>query len=119
MEQKKADGGRPSTPASTMWLLRRGGCALRRVPALARGTSSTAKDAVRQKETPMQRALPILFHMEDLARFPDLLKKPVAVHDVPVHHAPSTYGSSVSLFNEEPYFPTPPPSVLALSLIHI
>lgn len=62
----------------------------------------------------MQRALPILFHMEDLARFPDLLKKPVAVHDVPVYSAPSAYGSSVALFNEEPFFPTPPPSVLAI-----
>lgn len=115
MEQKKTDGGPRPMSASTMWLLRRGGSALRRVPALARGTSSTAKDAVRQKpETPMQRALPILFHMEDLARFPDLLKKPVAVHDVPVYSAPSAYGSSVALFNEEPFFPTPPPSVLAI-----
>ena len=71
-------------------------------------------------ETAMRRALPILFNTEELARFPDLLKEPKALHDVPVYQYEATeqvpYTNSVTMYNEteRPYFATPPPSVLAV-----
>lgn len=88
-----------------------------RAARLVRCESTAAKNVSGEGGSAMQRAMPILFNAEDLARFGDLLREPVAVHDVPVHeYAPTEavpYATSVAVYNESErrFFPAPPPSV--------